>query len=130
MARFSESSKKKLNTCEPKLQRLCYEAINIMDFTVLCGHRGKEEQDKAVAEGKSKTPYPNSKHNSSPSKAVDLAPYPIDWNDRERFVLLIGIIKGLAHAYGIKIRCGADFNGDMNFRNDSFVDLPHIELID
>ncbi len=61
--------------------------------------------------------------------AADMAPYPVDWNDRNRFFYLAGIVKGCAARLGLKVRWGGDFNQDQNFRNDSFVDLPHFELV-
>jgi hypothetical protein len=75
MPNLSNSSKEKLDTCDPQLIKLVNEAIKYFDFTVICGHRNKEDQDKAVAAGNSKTPWPTSPHNSLPSRAVDLYPY-------------------------------------------------------
>ena len=96
------------------------EAIHIYDFSVLCGHRGKDEQNLAYKKGFSKLKFPESKHNSIPSRAVDIAPYPIDWDDHKRFYELAGIIKGIAHEKGIEIRWGGNFRG--------WKDLPHFEL--
>lgn len=92
-----------------------------MDFTVICGHRGEEEQNKAFAEGKSKLKFPNSKHNSRPSMAVDLAPYPINWNDKEAFKRLSILIKKIASDKQIGITWGGDWK--------RFRDLPHYELL-
>jgi peptidoglycan L-alanyl-D-glutamate endopeptidase CwlK len=97
------------------------EAIKVMDFSVLCGHRDKEAQNKAFREGFSKAEYPKSKHNQIPSQAIDIAPYPVRWSDRERFVRLAGIVEGIAHSKNIKIRWGGDFS--------TIEDLPHIELV-
>ena len=52
--------------------------------------------------------YPNSKHNKLPSKAVDVAPYPIDWNDPDRFYHFAGYVRGIAEGMGIKIRWGLE----------------------
>ena len=52
------------------LQNLFNEVIKDRDCTILCGYRGKEEQEKAVSEGNSKLHYPHSKHNYNPSCAV------------------------------------------------------------
>ena len=43
----------------------------------------------ARREGRSKLSWLESKHNCEPSRAVDIAPYPIDWDDRERFSHLV-----------------------------------------
>ena len=53
----------------------------------------------------------------------------IDWNNRDRFILLAGIIKGIAHKMKIAIRWGGDFNSDTFMRDQKFVDMPHIELV-
>ena len=70
MPSFSTRSKSNLSQAQPDLQRLFKEVIKHYDCTVICGHRSQEEQDKAVAEGKSKVRYPDSKHNSVPARAV------------------------------------------------------------
>jgi hypothetical protein len=124
MASFGKSSKEKLATCDPRLQEILNEVIKIRDISILCGHRGEEEQNKAFNGGNSKLKFPQSKHNSQPSKAVDIAPYDkgIDWENREKFFELAGIVKAIAHTKGIKIRWGGDFT--------SFFDGPHYELVD
>lgn len=90
------TGKRHLATLDPRLQLLMRAAIKHVDFTITCGFRNQADQDKAFAEGKSKVKWPDGKHNSNPSKAVDVAPYPIDWNDAEAFTYLKGIIKGIA----------------------------------
>ena len=133
---LSNKSKEVLGTCHQDLQDLVNEAIKEMDFTVVCGRRGREEQERAVAEGRSKLHYPASKHNVEPpelSRAVDLAPYRdgvIQWNDAQAFILLAGVMKGIALIKGIKIRWGGDFNRNHNLHDDRFVDMPHFELED
>ena len=90
MPQFSASSEESLQTCHPALQRLCRRVIETYDFTVLEGHRGKKRQNKLVEEGRSKVEWPNSMHNRKPSLAVDIAPYPIDWDAYNRFYELAG----------------------------------------
>ena len=122
MARFGRRSKRELKTCEPELQRLLNEAIKVLDFSVLEGHRGQEDQDKAYRDGFSKLMWPDGRHNKSPSRAVDLAPYPIDFQDIKRFEILGWFVKGLAKGLGIKVIWGGDW---ANFR-----DWGHFELVD
>ncbi|MBV5327112.1 MAG: M15 family metallopeptidase [Chlorobium sp.] len=129
MPSFGKISKEKLATCHPDLQRLMNEAIKYVDFSVTCGYRGQAEQDAAFAAGNSKLKYPQGKHNKTPSEAVDVAPYPLNWNDAEAFTLLSGFILGVACMMGIKIRLGADWDGDFNTLEHKFKDRPHIELI-
>lgn len=115
-------------TLHPDLQRVVEEAIKVTDFTVLVGHRGEAEQNAAFAAGKSKLKWPKSAHNTLPSDAVDLAPYPIDWSDRERFCYLAGVVMACAARIGVKLRWGGDWNGNGVFSDETFSDLPHFEL--
>lgn len=103
---------------------------------VLTGIRTKAEQDKAFAEKKSKLKFPNSKHNSNPSKAVDIAPLvtikgktDIDWNNRERFAYFGGYVMRVADEQGIRIRWGGDWNGNRDPKDDGW-DMVHFELVD
>jgi len=129
MYSFGKRSKANLETCHDDIQDILAEAIKVVDFTVLCGHRGRAEQDKAFHEGRSKLKYPQSKHNKSPSLAVDIAPYPIDWQNKERFYYLMGIIKGIAHTKRIEIRSGCDWDNNGDITDQTFNDLPHFEIL-
>ncbi len=122
MPKFSETSQARLATCHPDLIRLMEHVIKDcpIDFTILCGHRGKEEQDKAFREGKSRARYPASRHNATPSQAVDIAPWPINWKDTERFARLAGYVQRCAQELGIAIKWGGEFT--------SLKDMPHFEL--
>jgi peptidoglycan LD-endopeptidase CwlK len=66
---FSRRSKKNLETCEIPLQTLATKALatSPIDFTIICGYRGKKDQDKAFSSGASKLKFPNSKHNKWPA---------------------------------------------------------------
>lgn len=130
MPQFGKKSRERRDTCDYRIRSILDEAIQVYDFSVLCGYRDEEEQDKAVREGHSQVDYPNSKHNTNPSLAVDIAPYPIDWEDRERFILLAGIITGIAHQKGYVIRWGGAWNGLSTMRKNKFNDLVHFEIID
>jgi hypothetical protein len=133
MPAFSQLSLDKLHSADSKLQMVMKEVIRYVDCTILCGHREKKEQDAAVASGASKTPWPTSKHNSMPSRAIDVAPYPIDWSNRPktlaRFYYLAGYIKSIADSMGVSLRWGGDWDGDLDFTDQNFDDLPHFELI-
>ena len=130
MPSFSEASARRLAQCDPRLPRLFNEAVKHFDCTVITGHRGKAEQEEMVRTGRSKVHWPDGKHNTVPSLAADVAPYPIDWEDRERFTLFAGFVKGLAVSMGIKIRWGGDWDGDTEVLDNGFDDLPHFELMD
>lgn len=127
--KFSKKSLEKLNTCHPDIQKICHELIKIMDVTVLEGVRTKEQQEEYVRKGMSKTM--NSKHLKQAdgySHAVDLAPYPIDWNDRERFAYMQGMVRGIALQLGVNIRSGIDWDSDGQIKDHTFFDGPHFEL--
>jgi hypothetical protein len=128
MPNFGKQSTANLGTCHPDLQRLMNEVIKHVDCSITCGHRGQVDQDKAFAAGNSKLKWPHGEHNATPSNAVDVAPYPLNWNDTEAFTLLSGVIYGVACMLGIKIRLGADWNGDFKMLDHSFKDRPHVEL--
>ena len=128
MPYFGERSKKNLNTCDEDLVFLFEEVIKYFDCSVLEGHRGKKLQNKYFKEGKSKLKFPEGNHNKKPSKAVDVVPYPIDFNDRERMTYFAGFVKGMAAVLGIPIRWGGDWNSNTEVKDNNFDDLPHFEL--
>lgn len=128
MPAFSKLSAERLATCDPRLQLVLNEVIQHFDCSVIFGHRTKPEQDQAVAEGRSKTPWPTSKHNAVPSLAVDVVPHPIEWSDRERHHYFAGWVMAIAASKGIKLRWGGDWNGDTQVRDNVFDDLVHFEI--
>lgn len=130
MPAFSQSSAAKLATCDARLQRLFERVVQIVDCTVICGYREKAEQDEAVRLGRSKTPWPQSRHNVYPSRAVDVAPYPLDWADTRRFDHFAGVVRGVAAQLGIRVRWGGDWDGDFDLADQSFNDLPHFEIVE
>lgn len=127
MPNFGNRSKSNLEDVNLRLVEVCNDAIKTFDFSVLCGHRNEEDQNKAFAEHKSTLRYPNSNHNKKPSDAVDLAPYPIDWNDKKRFYRLASIMFQSANRVGVILRWGGDWDRDASRRDQSFNDLPHFE---
>ena len=129
MNKFSLQSISKLEETHPALQELFHEVLHFMDCTILEGHRNEERQDDFFKMGKSELKWPDSKHNSLPSMAVDVAPYPIDWTDTPRFYHFAGIVLGIASQVGVKIRWGGDWDGDKEFKDQTFNDLVHFELV-
>tara|TARA_R110000824_G_C14839836_1_gene638849 strand:+ start:144 stop:533 length:390 start_codon:yes stop_codon:yes gene_type:complete len=128
--------------------------MGLMDISVICGNRSEAEQD-ALYPDNTLVKFPNSKHNSLPSMAVDLAPYHpvygylsghktqlnkiagaenIDYMDAYCFVQseyhrMAGVVLTCAKQLNIKVRWGGDFDSDGNTLDQSFIDLPHFELI-
>ena len=139
MPKFGKRSRERLETCHSDLQVLFNHVIEDIDCSVLCGHRGEADQNKAVAEGRSKALYPHGRHNADPSLACDVAPYPIDWDDLHRFYYFSGFV--LATAKVLKdlgeithdIRWGGNWRGFekgiIDFKKNTFNDLPHFELL-
>ena len=52
--KFSKMSIEHLNTCAPLLRALMIYsfATSDIDFSILCGHRGKDEQNAAYRDGR------------------------------------------------------------------------------
>jgi peptidoglycan L-alanyl-D-glutamate endopeptidase CwlK len=120
MPSFGKASLGKLVTCHPDIQRLMQEVVKRRDITITCGSRGKLDQDTAFANHTSQLKWPQSKHNKTPSMAVDCVPYPEMWDSQEAFYELATIIKQVAEELNIPIKWGGDWK--------KFVDLPHWEL--
>lgn len=123
---WGKKSKDLLATCDKRLQLIANQMIakSNFDLTITCGYRGEEEQEKAFAEGKSKAHFGQSKHNSFPSKAMDIMPCsPVIWDTKNyRWWEMIALAYEVARKNNIKIRSGAFFDG--------LCDCPHIELVE
>ena len=128
MPEFSKKSKENLLSCRAEIQDVFTEVIKHFDCSVIEGHRDKERQDKMAREKRSKVVYPQSKHNSFPSKACDAVPYPVDWNDKNRFYYFAGFVMGVAKVKGISLRWGGDWDRDFETKDNRFNDLPHFEI--
>lgn len=114
------ASYRRLSTCHSDLQRLVIASAEDAELMVVSGHRNEEEQADAVRRGASKVHYPHSRHNSSPSEAVDLAPWPLDWSDLGRFDKLARHVLDVAGKLQIEVTWGGHFT--------RFIDRPHFEL--
>jgi peptidoglycan L-alanyl-D-glutamate endopeptidase CwlK len=107
-----------LSGVHPDLVAVVKRAIQItpQDFTVIEGVRNIERQRQLVAKGASKTM--NSRHITG--HAVDMVPWPVDWNDLERFKVVSEAMKDAAEELNIPIVWGGDWK--------SFYDGPHFEI--
>jgi len=128
MPKFSRRSNKRLDTCHPDIQKVMREIVKTFDCTVIWGHRPKAAQNQAYLAGHSTKQWPDSKHNQKPSIAIDIIPYPVDWDDRERMTLFAGHVLRQAHIMGIKLRWGGDWNQNNEVKDNRFDDLAHFEL--
>jgi len=130
MYKWGPRSIKHLVTLDERLQKVLNEVIKYVDCSIIEGHRSGERQNKLFEEGRTKVKYPHGRHNSNPSRAVDVVPYPIDWDDRERFHLFAGFVIGIGQSMGIKLRWGGDWNMNFEVDDNNFDDFPHFELVD
>lgn len=122
MPKLSAKSQAKLNTCHSDLIRLIETVAETEKCAVICGFRGRYEQEKAYYTGKSKAKWGQSKHNLKPSHAVDVVPVPLNWEDIPAFEKLGEKIMAKAKELGISIRWGRDFT--------NLKDYPHFELME
>lgn len=139
MPHFGKKSRAKLDTVELPLQDVLEEAIKHFDFTILYGHRTPAEQAELYAIGRTKETHrkpvttkdgtlKKSRHNYYPSQAVDIAPWPIDFNDVDRIRYLAGFIMGIAAQKGIKLTWGGDWDRDTEVKDNTFEDLLHFQV--
>ena len=132
MPKFGRKSRGKLKGVDTKLVNVLNEVVKYFDIMVIEGLRSQERQDELVAQGKSKTKF--GKHVQG--RAVDIAPYPLDWNARDDFHYLGGFVLGVASKMGVKVRWGGDWNasslfkGQRTTKDNNFDDLVHFELLD
>ena len=137
MPSFSQRSLQRLETCDERLQKLFKEVVKYYDCSIIEGYRSPERQKELVAQGLSKTL--NSRHNRKPSLAVDVIPYPFkssDWHNMKRFYHFQGFVlstliqmqrDGRLDA-SFELRCGLDWDSDLDLDDQSFFDGPHYEL--
>lgn len=130
MPKYSARSAERLLTCDHRLQRVFNRVIEKVDHAILVGHRGEDDQNAAYAAKLSKLKWPHSTHNYLPSRGVDAAPYPIDWDDIDRFHAFAAIVLEVAAQEGVPLRWGGDWDGDGDTKDQTFNDLVHFELVD
>jgi len=108
VAIFGARSLAQLATCHDDIARVLAAAIKEYDFSVLKGHRPKSEQNACHASGASQLRWPASLHNHQPSLAVDIVPYPIDWESLNRFHDLAEVVKKHAADCDVNLVWGYD----------------------
>jgi len=137
MPSFGKKSREILDTVDPRIAEIMEMVVDHRDITVLSGFRDKDEQDDLFRRGLSKTQWPNSKHNVNAEGqmhglaiAIDIAPYPIRWQDENEFVYVAGLVMQTAFILGYKLRWGGNWDRDDDVIDDqTFQDLGHFELI-
>lgn len=152
---LGKTSLERLGTVEEPMQRVVRRAIQLttVDFMVLEGVRTQRRQYELYAQGRqvaelrkagvpqdilAKPTLPkvtwtlNSNHFANPKtdkgRAVDLVPYPVDWNDLKKFDAMADAMFAAAKELGVRIRWGADWDSDGKRRERGESDSPHFEL--
>ena len=121
--KWGNTSKDRLATCDKRLQDLANMMLerSPFDLTVTCGYRTEQEQNEAYKNGKSRAKFGQSKHNVFPSKAVDICPYPINWDGKDpRWQEMALNAMWCSGKLGVEITWGGSFK--------SIKDLPHFEM--
>ena len=138
MFTLSKKSMDKLKGVHPDMVKVVERAIQLtkQDFMVLEGVRTPERQKELFAQGRTK-PGPkvtwtltsnHFKQKDGYGHAVDLVPFPVDWNDLKKFDAMSQAMFAAAKELGIKIRWGADWDSDGKPREKGESDSPHWEL--
>ncbi len=147
---FGPTSTSQLETLHPDLRRVLERAIEVFDFSVVEGRRTIETQIGNLRRGVSKTI--DSRHiprdedgvyqPTGLGEAADLTPYQKGVNPwpqpgdtrvtaekkARRFYFMQGVLYAIARQEGVDIRLGVDWDTDLDFFDQSFDDLGHVEL--
>ncbi len=145
MPHFSNRSKERLSNAHSDLQKVFNKAIKYFDFSILYSYRTSEEQFELFKKGRSLNIDGNwiitdkgkvvtyldgynkkSKHNESPSHAVDVWLYPINWNETKDMNHFAGFVLGIAKTMLENKEIENEIEWGGNWR--SFVDMPHFEI--
>lgn len=121
--KWGKSSLNNLKSCDKRLQDMANMMLARSDFdlTITCGFRGEAEQNDAYNRGTSKARFGQSKHNTFPSQAIDICPYPINWDTTDRRWQDMALnAMWCAGKLGFEITWGGSFK--------KLKDMPHIEL--
>ncbi|KJV42338.1 M15 family metallopeptidase [Brevundimonas sp. KM4] len=147
---LSKRSTDALIGVEPRLVRVVKRAIThtTQDFVVIQGVRTKEQMWENYGKGRTvaqcaakgvpaiyakpalrKVTFLNNPlasnhrvHADGFGHAVDIVPFPVDWDTEKKFADIAAAMKRAAHLEGVKIAWGGDWTGGIR-------DLPHFELI-
>lgn len=126
-------SKNNLKGVHPDLVKVVEKAIEIttQDFTVIEGVRTQKRQQELYAQGRTKegprvTNVDGVKRKSNHQiksdgfgHAVDIVPYPVDWDSSVKFDNIANAMKLAACEIGVDIQWGGDWK---------MLDKPHFEL--
>ncbi|UTQ80243.1 L-alanyl-D-glutamate peptidase [Escherichia phage PO103-1] len=126
--KLGQRSLDRLKGVNPSLVAVFKRACETMPFdvAVLEGLRSYERQQELLKQGATKVSV--SRHMSG--NALDIAPYPIDWNDLERFQIVAEHMFKAAEELGVVIRWGGTWERTFTkpVKWAKFLDAPHFEL--
>lgn len=131
--KLGKTSLSRLQGVDETLVNVVKRAIEIseVDFTVMEGVRTLERQRELYAQGRTapgKIVTWTMKSRHIEGKAVDLVPYPLDWNDLEKFNKIKDAMFQAARELDVNLRWGADWDGDGHYREKGEYDSPHFEI--
>lgn len=131
--KLGKTSLARLQGVDETLVNVVKRAIEIseVDFTVMEGVRTLERQRELYAQGRTapgKIVTWTMKSRHIEGKAVDLVPYPLDWNDLEKFNKIKDAMFQAARELDVNLRWGADWDGDGKYREKGEYDSPHFEI--
>lgn len=147
--KFSQRSLNNLQGVHPKLQAVVHKALaaGMLDFTVTSGVRTQAQQDALFEQGRT-TPgvnprqgkplgdpvtwTRNSRHIAQADgygHAVDLDPYPINYEDLARYKALSTIMINAAQSLGVTIVWGGTFKKKKHGKVVPNPDWGHYELV-
>lgn len=146
--RFGKTSLARLETVDERLRAICHLALckSPIDFMVLEGRRTMQRQHELYGQGRTAAQLKavgvnpalakpsmqkvtwTLKSNHFTGRAVDLVPWPVDWNDASKFDRIAQSMFAAAEELGIDLRWGADWDQDGKPRERGETDSPHFEL--
>ena len=147
MYKFGNRSREQLMTCHDDIQKILIELIKVYDFSVLEGLRTTERQQMLFKEGRSKLDgihklSKHQDHGDGVSHACDIMPYKRGTNafsgddkDEKRFYFMMGMVQAITTRLlkegqiSHNVRFGLDWDGDETYKDQTFDDLPHFELV-
>ena len=118
MFSYSDKSLNNLHTCHSDIIRLFRSVIKMNDCSIISGHRAAKEQLNLFCKGRLSSgdivTYKDgfnqlSVHQSFPSLAVDVVPYPSGWSDISLFYSFSAGVKKCAFDLNIPIKWGGDW---------------------
>ncbi len=128
MFTFSQRSLKARNELHPMLKTVVDAGIKKIDFVILDAQRGRAAQERAYKAGFSKARFGQSAHNYVPAVALDIVPFPINFDNIAGFKAIAQVFLEIAKEKQIPLRWGADWNMNGKVNDENFLDWGHFEL--